>query len=267
MKHKRRGQSLVEFALVALVVYMLLAALLTFGHMLFVAQGTQQVADLMAHEISRIPLPADDTFEDTLDNGSIDDIFQKRYLVIDFPPGTTFEDLAANLPIVNQQLLPLMVVDEIDGNRVLRYPGAVIDQNGVRTVMIPLVTGRDDDGVETIEFVSVVEEINSDEEPFQLSSTQRGIVALRINYPYQSASMSSFRSRQFGDSQLGQPNIANDASVIAGNVDGSLVASDIPTGPNSGDYGLGMQFAFGQSVRPYRRVISAQAIYRRETFQ
>ncbi len=45
---KRAGQSLVEFALVALVLYMLLAAILTFGHMLYVAQGLQGAADLAA---------------------------------------------------------------------------------------------------------------------------------------------------------------------------------------------------------------------------
>ncbi len=267
MRKKRRGQSLVEFALVSLVVYMLLAAILTFGHMLFVAQGTQQAADLLAREISRTPLPADDTFEDILENESLNDIYQKKDLVLPFPSGTTFEDLASSLPIVNQQLLPLMVVDELDGDRVLRYPGAVVDQNGIRTVMIPLVTSRDAEGVEEIEFVPVVEEIDSDAEPFRLSSTQRGIVALRINYPYQSASMSSFRSRQFGDSRMGEPNVANDTAVTPGSVDGSLVASGRPTGPNAGPYGLGVQLAFGKKVRPYRRVISAQAIYRREVFK
>ena len=57
----RRGQSLVEFAVVALVIYMLLAAILTFGHLLYVAQGLQQAADLAAREISRTPLSADES--------------------------------------------------------------------------------------------------------------------------------------------------------------------------------------------------------------
>jgi Flp pilus assembly protein TadG len=54
--------------LVALVVYLLLAAILTFGHALYVAQGLQQAADLAAREIARTPLPADDRFEDALAN-------------------------------------------------------------------------------------------------------------------------------------------------------------------------------------------------------
>ena len=38
-------------------------------------------------------------------------------------------------------------------------------------------------------------------------------------------------------------------------------------GPYGGHYGLGQQVAWNQVVRPYRRVLSAQAIYRREVFQ
>ena len=35
----------------------------------------------------------------------------------------------------------------------------------------------------------------------------------------------------------------------------------------NGDYGLGQQYAWAKTVRPYRSLISAQAIYRREVFQ
>ena len=55
---KRRGQALVEFAIVCLAVYLLLAAILTFGQWLYSAQGLQQAVDVAAREISRTPLPA-----------------------------------------------------------------------------------------------------------------------------------------------------------------------------------------------------------------
>lgn len=71
----RPGQALVEFAVVALVMYLLLAAILTFGHALYVAQGLQTAADLAAREISRTPLPADATFEEALDD---DDVRETR---------------------------------------------------------------------------------------------------------------------------------------------------------------------------------------------
>ena len=50
-RRNRRGQALVEFAVVSLVVYMLLAAILTFGQMLYSAQTLQQAVDLAAREI------------------------------------------------------------------------------------------------------------------------------------------------------------------------------------------------------------------------
>ena len=56
--YNRRGQALVEFAVVSLVVYMLLAAILTFGQILYSAQGLQQAVDVAARELSRTPLPA-----------------------------------------------------------------------------------------------------------------------------------------------------------------------------------------------------------------
>ena len=54
---RRRGSVLVEFALIALVLYLILAATLEFGRALFGAQVLQQAADIAAREISRTPLP------------------------------------------------------------------------------------------------------------------------------------------------------------------------------------------------------------------
>ena len=67
----RSGQSLVEFAVVALVMHMMLAAILTFGHTLYVAQGLQTAADLGAREISRTPLPALSTLEKAFEDDDV----------------------------------------------------------------------------------------------------------------------------------------------------------------------------------------------------
>ena len=48
----------------SLVLYMLIAAVLTFGQAIYSAQSVQQAADSIAREISRTPLPA---VPDTLD--------------------------------------------------------------------------------------------------------------------------------------------------------------------------------------------------------
>ena len=58
--HKRRsGQALIEFALVALVLYMLVGAALTFGLWIFAAGQIQQAANVGARELSQTPLPFD----------------------------------------------------------------------------------------------------------------------------------------------------------------------------------------------------------------
>ena len=89
----------------------------------------------------------------------------------------------------------------------LWYPGAIpgTDSNGWPMFCIALVTGRQAGGAETIEWVPVIEETLQDSSGnsnapirFNVQSQFRGLVALRINYPYQSATLSAIRSRQPG---------------------------------------------------------------------
>ncbi|MBM3998815.1 MAG: pilus assembly protein [Planctomycetes bacterium] len=341
---KCHGQSLVEFALVALVVYMLLAATLTFGHALYVAQGLQTAADLGAREISRTPLPANITLDNPASDpepGAIhhDDvrerIIDEAFLVVDLnalyggdPNANFFHDAVPLMPSLNQQLAMLMIVDrpDFDGDGtsdawLLRYPGALLTRstaiapptgvtypNWVATgyaVGIPVVTSRAVPGpgavggFETIRWVPVVEEIDTEEspgdntapnpDPFKLvqdapaNIDHRGIVALRINFPFQSALMSGFRPNAAGpfEPTIGSPNSADDGEVTElnpgdrpGNLTGApLSDGEVYAGTYGGQLGLGAQgavgseyFTGGRPVRPYRRVISAQAIYRREVF-
>jgi len=298
----RAGQSLVEFAVVSLVLYMLLAAILTFGHMLYVAQGLQGAVDLAAREISRTPLPAATTLEAVLADGSLDVIYNEDNLVFDLDtlgPGLSFfQDVVSGWPVLNQQLATLMIVDrpDFDGDgtpdrNFIRYPGALLidaTKTSGYTVGIPLVTTRAADGVETIRWIPVVEEIEPTDttdpkhDPFSVNNTvTRGIVALRINYPFQSASMSSFRPNATGpfEPTIGQPNAADDGGVIQLNTaPGGITGAPLSDGEHyagtyGGQFGLGAQGALGSAqltggrpVRPFRRVISAQAIYRREIF-
>jgi hypothetical protein len=324
-RRMRRGQSLVEFALVALVVYLLLAAILTFGHALYVAQGLQQAADLAAREIARTPLPADITLdnppghpdgEGALHHDRVrSQIFDEAYLVIDLDAffaggGENFfhdDDGLKSMPLLNQQLATLMIVDDrsVPDTTLLRYPGALLERttpvsppNGVTyrdwvatkyTVGVPLIVDRGGAHGEqvNIRWIPIVEEIEPADpddprhNPFQISSELRGIVALRINYPFQSASMSSFRAERGPfEPTVAFPNVADDDAVVdPDGPPGALVGGDLVDDqglyatPYGGRYGLGAQGALGsqqltggRSVRPYRRVISAQAIYRREVF-
>jgi hypothetical protein len=312
----RRGQVLVEFAMISLVLYMLLAAVITFGHSLHAAGGIQQAADLAAREIARTPLPVSDeyTLEHVLYGNANTDthlatmrrrVFDEHYFVLDLETlhgRPTLEELVADLPLVNQQLFPVMISDTVEGRRVLRYPGAVFNDGDASDnpadpppsgllVAVPLVRSRASDGTETIDWVPVIEEIESpaNPDPFLITlpagadpTRPRGLVALRVNYPFQSAAMSSFRANPAGpfEPTIGNPNVSNDAAVTLVNEDpagfspsGTATASDQEFGPYTGSFGLGRQAAFGSpqlagnlGVRPYRRLVTAQSIHRREVF-
>ena len=276
--------------------YMLLAAILTFGHALYVAQGLQGAADLAAREISRTPLPAETTLETVLTDGSLAGIYREENLVFDLdtlgPDQSFFDDIVSGWPVLNQQLATMMIVDrpDFDGDgtpdrNFIRYPGALLidaTKTSGYTVGIPLVTTRAADGVETIRWINVVEEVEPEDttnprhDPFSVANTiTHGIVALRINYPFQSASMSSFRLSAAGpfEPTIGQPNAADDGSVVELNdPPGALTGASLESGRSlcrnaRRQVRSRQQGAFGQVVRPYRRVISAQAIYRREVFE
>jgi hypothetical protein len=266
---------------------MLLAAILTFGHALYVAQGLQEAADLAAREISRTPLPADSDFETLLDDGEFDGIYSKNFLVYDLDnlgSQNFFVDVVPTWPLLNQRLAPMMIVD----SGFIRYPGALLTDPATPTgytVGIPLLTTQAvAGGGASIRWVSVVEEIDTEDEPdddsgvnpdpFRVTAPSGGIVAIRINYPFQSASMSSFQPNAEGpfEPTIGQPNpavtIANELNTAPGGlIESPLINGEIYAGTYGGKYGLGAQGAHGQIVRPYRRVISAQAIYRREIFR
>ncbi|MDB5390253.1 MAG: TadE family protein [Planctomycetaceae bacterium] len=298
--HDRKGQALVEFALVALVLYLLLGAIITFGQMIYASQGTQQAADLLARELSHASIGADLTLAQAINNdkdengGRIETsdvnvqstvlakIYDPKYLVLYIGPddgngnlsfqghGTLYA-LMSKLPLVNQQLVPLMIFDKdsFPGTPVLRYPGAIAGSG-----VIGPAPDYYSDGPQTIDAtvtiydsngntVDVVNEIILDKDhqppnyktPFQISSPQRGVVALQLNYPYQSAAMSSYAASPDGPFE---PN-GGDVQIV----DDEGQAFGLYTGSK----GQGRQAAWGQDVRPFSKIISATAIYRRELFE
>lgn len=312
---RRRGSSLVEFALVSLVLYLLLAAIVTFGQALFVAQGIQQAATVAAREIALLPLPADASFEELLASGAFQSVYSDDYLVFDLDElGTNqdfFRDIVPSWPTLNQQLAPFMVVDrpDLDGDgtpdrRFLRYPGALLIDGSTPTgytVGVPIVMSRavsgtsgGAQGAETIRWVPVVEEVDTEDDPdsdqgdnpdpFRLSSSQRGLVALRINYPFQAAALGSYRANPAGVFEPNgvNPNAALDEEVVELNPaerPGALSGAALESGgryagPYGGQYGLGAlgaqgsaELTGGRPIRPFRRVITGQAAFRREVFE
>jgi len=348
----RRGAALVEFALTALVVYLLVAGGVELGRMIFISQVLQDAARLAARELSVTPIPAitnpedpmtvhPTTFEEALKFQDANDphqvdvprqVWDPNRLVIDLSCNPTADQLAdylKNLPIVNRALWTVYITETTnlgDGpRRIMRYPGAILKDNASTsppdpagscpnaltdfTVWIPRVLGRDTEGRETIDWVPVLAEVRREtappgttpEEcgPFPVSApaacvtdpnqpTPRGIVAVAVNYPFQSAALSGFRRTPPTAEDPFPPNFGN---VIAAD-DLGVTAAALPSGtefadpqlppPNaltvagsnvySGRYGLGSQFALStlsptQQVRPYRSLLLGQAMFRREVIQ
>jgi len=314
-QHPRRGSILVEFALIALVMYLLIAGVVELGRLLHGAQTLQSAADLAAREISRIPMsPSLGTLDAALTEGgssmtygelstnSISAVYSEDYLAIAIPSGTAIYAYLASLnppvPPVNVALLPLMFADTVGGQSLLRFPGALVTSTTAPsgyTVMVPVVTSTPGIAPETIEWHRVLEPVYSQDGsgstsgPFSIayapsssgvtSTTLSGIVALRLNYPFQAATMSGFQPPQVDGNGETLPNLgtimaADDGGVTTANSvpnGGTPVAPDPPSsdeysGPYGGEYGLGQQGSMLSVVRPFRKVISAQAIYRREVF-
>ncbi len=318
-----RGAALVEFALVSLVLYLVVAAAIEFGRLMFDANALQDVARVAARELAVAPVRAEATFDYALSCDAADDagclvdlkarIFDPACLVVDLNDpavGSDLDGYFAAMPVVNRALRTLMIT-EPSRPGLMRYAGALVsDASGAAcsaigpngqaaptglTVGIPLVESRDAAGVEAIRWVPVVEEIRAAADadcpsrgPFSLvylanedscgaldadPLLDRGLAAVRINYPYQAATMSGYRSPVPNvldplPPNVGSPIAADDGGVQELNVAPGAVFDDGSVGPYAGPYGLGRQLALaGRVLRPYRKLLSAQAIYRREVIQ
>lgn len=229
-------------------------------------------------------------------------VFDPCRLVVDLdaiPGGLSLDAYFQTLPPVNRMLRAAMIVDTVPedggGRRLLRYPGALLQANancpGAEfTVGIPQVSYGG--GRESVTWVEVVEEVPGGscgpipESEFAVRLNPDGelcggLVVLRVNYPFQAGSVTGARNvPATSDDQL-PPNVGNaivaDDGGVADAVNqpafGSLF---VPSDPDTavvagtayaGRYGLGYQLALGQRVRPFRKLLSAQAVFRREIFQ
>ncbi|MBL8861926.1 MAG: pilus assembly protein [Planctomycetes bacterium] len=273
----RRGSVLVEFALVSLAFYLILAGTLEVGRMITSAQIVQNAARVAARELALLPLPATMSFQDALRCDRVRErVYDPRKLAVPLPSGVLPD--TSDWPTVNRILLPLMVVGEVNGTQYLHYPGALVQTfvgNEV-VVKVPQVVARGADGVESIRWVDVLEEVvptgtDPGRGPFSLASTgpERGLVAIRVHYPYQAATLTAFQPVDVTDpNPVAEPILADDAGVTQVNAAGGVLlgGSGSDAGPYSGQYGLGKFYALNREVRPFRRLISSQAVFRREVF-
>lgn len=275
----RRGSVLVEFALISFVLYLLLAATLEFGRIFYSAQSAQTAADVAARELSKVPLPPTATFdqflfpqpgEDASFTAARKRVYDRGYLVLPLDD----DDITEPLPVVNQLLKTLMVVDSLpDGTRVRRYPGQLVPLVGSPlgyTVVVPIL-GADSDIVEVREVLEEIHPAGATEGPFSLTAPapnaveSRGTVALRVNYPYQAATLTAYKPNAADvPGEPPNPNVDPSNALPADSPRDGL-GDDV--GPNAGTAGLGRLYAMGKEVRPFRKVLTGQAFARRELFQ
>jgi hypothetical protein len=248
--------------------------------MIFASQVLQSAARVGARELAVTPLPGTATFAQALAHPEVRArVYDPTRLALPVDGMTDAEvrALIDGLPIVNRALAPLFKHDyDTPGYPdLLRYPGALFTAPDGLRVLIPRVVERSTEGHETIEWVDVVEEAVPDASdpstsPFSLVSTgpQRGLVALRINYPFQAAMLSAFQHEvDAGGNTRNDPILADDASVTEAAPSGYGAPTARPgTGPYAGAYALGAQEALGRRVRPFRRLLTNQSFFRREVF-
>ncbi len=305
-----RGAVLVEFALIVIAFYLLFAGTFEIGRMVFSAQILQNAARVGARELALIPLPATYTFDKALgvnppystlpaaDQANVDRVRELVYdptlLAVDlsaYSDDASFQVFVATWPPLNRMLLPLMLREDVGGVPYLRYPGALVQAGSFGTdstgdsliVMVPVVTRRGAGGAEFIEWHHVVEEMRASAGdaatgPFSMiptpPQTQQGLVALRVNFPFQAGMLTAFQASAPGDPFVNDPVLADDGAVTvdsasagtSATLPGALVSAS-SEGTYSGQYGLGKQFALAKEVRPFRRSLSAQSIFRREVFK
>lgn len=317
----RRGQALLELAILIPIIIMLIGATISFGLFFYQGNVLQQAVDVAAQEISRMPFGPNQELglgrldKCNLNNLACDDaefkaqIYDERHLVIPDSAwnssssfNNNFQAYVATLPLLNRLLASVMIRDSARG--LTRYPGALVTNDaGELTVLVPLVAynyngvvdGYQCSGETILEWVAPVEEIRVDhdgngatalEGPFQLVSSAasaddidsfvRGMVAIRINYPSQSTTLvnrTDLPPSANPDGTRGQVIVVANDQILGDGDTGcyTLVVNDPPVAGNPADpfggrYGLGSLGVLKGRVRPYRKVMTFQAIYRREVF-
>jgi hypothetical protein len=260
----RSGSVLIEFAFIALAFYLLFAGTIELGRMITTAQAVQNAARVAAREMALIALPPTATFREALADPQVRArIYDEHLLAVQTSTVPDTDDW----PVVNRMLTPLMILESVGGTDFYHYPGAVVsDGGGGFTVRVPKVLDESSDGT-TIEWHMVVEEVvpSTGEGPFSLASTgpERGLVALRINCPYQATTMAAFKHVSGGQA----PVLASGGVTAVNEPGGALMGSNSDIGPYSGPEGLGHLYVLDQQVRPFRKFIAGQSIFRREVYR
>ncbi len=302
-RQRRFGGVLVEFSVSMVVLWLIIAATLDFGRAFAASHVLQSAARSAARELALDDTVAwDASFDDALagifdpDYLVVDtDCLEQRAGAAGNTPETELVAILGQRNLtLNLMLRPLMIFEHVAVQGVerhfLRYPGALLDTGQTPDPTKPCATrytvgiAEVDEQQSRVTFHSVVEEIEPD--VFRLGGAQTGAlpvgtVALRLLYPFQAAALSGWEMVG-GFQKPVDAAVASDyvveATAVGGTILPGLDARGADGGPQAyalrgsgdpipvygGSLGLGVQGVLGRDVRPYRKVLTAQAIAPRE---
>ncbi|MDG2048570.1 MAG: pilus assembly protein [Myxococcota bacterium] len=299
----RAGGILVEFCISVMALWLIAAAIVDLGRAFSAAHLLQSAARSAAREIALDDetawnAPFQTALERVFDpNYLVVDAGCLESLAVEASTTPDFElREALQGRVLNLALKPLMIFEDVQLNgeqiRLIRYPGALLasgqpdDQDTCAredyTVGIPEINDEDS----RIDMFPVVAELFAGSYSLETSGGNLippGTATLQLRYPFQAVALSAWRvvdgfNRPVGvaendDYQADLERLANGVSTLdaldARSSDGELQAyaqndlgQTLPV--YGGRLGLGVQGVLGREVRPYRRVITAQAMAPRE---
>jgi len=282
-----RGSVLIEFSLIAVSLSLMIALIVDVVRMVFVSQLLQETARVAARELALLPLSPVMTFEQALQDPQVkSQIYDPAALVIEIDhvqDSHRLEKIMDGLPLVNRMLRPLMRVEQIvlDGTtrKVLRFPGIVVQDRMRQTdlnswsVSVPFKRTSGEKHDERIGWKPVLEEIRENpEDPesgsFSLQPSEQGalpgLVALRVNYPFQPMLMNWLPKSLLPDSvAISSEGKSSWASDLAEPREQSLGKTSLTHRPQR----VGSRASVNKTLNEYQHVLSAQAVFRREVFQ
>jgi len=259
LKRDQSGSVLIEFALISLALYLIMATTVEFGRAFLMANVAQSAANTAAALLSRttIAKTAMTPEELLMDPEVLGTVYDPNFLVVDTacPPHdlACIDAFVATLPRVNQFLFRTTMIQD-PNTTMFRYPGAVPTPDPLNPYGIVSVS-HDANGVEMVTCCNRVLQAEI------IPGTNGRSIHVAFTYPYQAVMLSDF-----GPPHQINPN-GDESNIVDANgnwgvhqVSQADQDIDVPAGPYSGENGLGKQFAFSQAVRPYRKLLTEEAV-------
>lgn len=278
----RRGQALVEFAIISFVLTAMLAGFLgiiVMGLGSFQNNIAAESAGRLLNKVLDYELADSNAVYTELARES-QTLYDEEFLILS--PSQYYDStFKQTLPPINRMLLPNFVYD-LDRDR-FRFPGAVVtNADGEETVLIPLLPNAElgaTNGIDRANSVGVSSSFPVAEnwvapvtianvDPFVSGSSEPRSCTIAFFHPSQPGSLIDLQLTRDVDGRITfhEPIAADDSAVSLGALPSgyNFAAPATPVeraSTSRGQYGLGETFAFTISVRPFRLVFETATTF------